>query len=103
VRGDIHRLRSDRRAKGREQQGARYAVVLQASYLPLATAIVAPTTTSTVGAAIWPDIEIGGTPTFVLVEQLMAVDLSRLGEVVGRVSPAEQELIDDRLRDVLNL
>ena len=103
MRGDIHRLRSDRRAKGREQQGARYAVVLQASYLPLATAIVAPTSTSSVGAGFWPRITLEGTATYVLVEQLMAVDLQRLGEIAGRVSPDEQALIDERLRDVLDL
>jgi mRNA interferase MazF len=77
--------------------------VLRAGYLPLATTIVAPTTTSGAGAAIWPKVSIDGTTTFVLVEQLMAVDFSRLGDVVGRVSPAEQELIDERLRDVLDL
>jgi mRNA interferase MazF len=103
VRGDIHRLRSDRRAKGREQQGARYAVVLQAGYLPLATVIVAPTSTSTVGAGFWPEIDMAGTRTFVLVEQLMAVDLNRLGDVAGHVTTDEQATIDDRLRDVLGL
>jgi mRNA interferase MazF len=101
VRGDIHRLRSDRRAKGREQQGARYAVVVQASYLPLPTAIVAPTTTSTVGADFWPRITIDGVASYVLVEQLMAVDRQRLGDIVGRVSADEQALIDERLQDVL--
>lgn len=103
MRGDIRRLHSDRRAKGREQQGARYAVVLQADYLPLSTVIVAPTSTSGVGASIWPRIDVGGTETYVLVEQLMAVDPTRLGDVVGQVSPAEGELINDRLRDVLDL
>ena len=96
-------MRSDRRAKGREQQGARYAVVIQASYLPLATAIVAPTSTSTVGADFWPRITMDGTATYVLVEQLMAVDLQRLGEIAGRLSAEEQAAIDERLRDVLDL
>jgi len=103
VRGDLFRLRSDRRAKGREQKGARYAVVLQSSHLPLATMIVAPTTTSSVGARFWPAIEIQGTTTYVLVEQLMAVDPIRLGDPVGRVHAAEQDAIDERLREVLDL
>lgn len=103
MRGDIHRLSSDRRAKGREQKGARYAVVVQADYLPLTTVIVAPTTTSKVGAEFWPRIAFDGHPTYVLVEQLMAVDPSRLGEQVGQVSPAAMEEIDERLRDVLDL
>lgn len=103
MRGDIHRLSSDRRAKGREQKGARYAVVVQASYLPLSTVIVAPTTTSAAGAGIWPQITVSSQRTFVLAEQLMAVDPNRLGDVIGRVSPAQQELIDERLREILDL
>lgn len=103
MRGDVHRLSSGRRAKGREQQGARYAVVLQADYLPLGTLIVAPTTTSTVGVDFWPEIEVDGQRSFVVVEQLMAVDFNRVGTTVGRVGPEEQSRIDDRLREVLDL
>jgi len=39
----------------------------------------------------------------VLVEQLAAVDLSRLGDPVGRVTPEELRALDDALRDVLSL
>lgn len=103
MRGEVRRLRSDRRAKGREQSGARYAVILQADYLPLPTVIVAPTTTSTVGAAFWPAIEVEGQRCFVLIEQLMAVDSSRLGDAVSTVSSDEMAAIEERLCAVLNL
>jgi mRNA-degrading endonuclease toxin of MazEF toxin-antitoxin module len=62
----VHRLRSDRQARGREQRGRRFAVVLQADNLP-------------------------------------AVDRSRLGEHVGRVSPEELLTPDEALRAVLSL
>jgi mRNA interferase MazF len=103
VRGDVHRLRSDRQAKGREQRGARLAVVLQSEDLPLSAVIVAPTSTSARPADFRPEITIGGTNTRVLVEQLAAVDLSRLGDRVGRLTTAERLTVDDALRDVLGL
>jgi len=103
VRGDIHRLRSDRQAKGREQRGGRLAVVLQSDHLPLSTVVVAPTSRSARPADFRPEITVAGTATRVLVEQLAAVDLSRLGETVGRVTPDELQRLDDALRDVLNL
>jgi mRNA interferase MazF len=101
VRGDIHRLRSDRQAKGREQRGARLAVVLQSDHLPLSTVVVAPTSTVARSADFRPEIVVDGTATKVLIEQLAAVDLSRLGELVGTVSPQERLAIDEALRDLL--
>ena len=44
VRGEVFRLPAPTRARGREQQGARYAIVVQADdYLGLSTVLVAPT------------------------------------------------------------
>ena len=103
MRGDVHRLRSDRQAKGREQRGGRLAVVLQSDQLPLSTVVVAPTSTSARAADFRPQITIGSTVTRVLVEQLAAVDLSRLGEQVGRVSTQELLTLNDALRDVLGV
>lgn len=99
----MYRLRSDRQAKGREQRGGRLAVVLQSDHLPLSTVVVAPTSTSALPADFRPEIAVGGQTTRVLVEQLAAVDLSRLGERVGQVSPDEAEAIDSALRDVLSV
>jgi mRNA interferase MazF len=65
--------------------------------------IVAPTSQSARAATFRPEIEIGDEPTRVLVEQLGAVDTSRLGKLVGHVGPAEQWEIDDALRLILAL
>ena len=99
----MHRLRSGRQAKGRQQRGGRLAVVLQSDHLPLSTVVVAPTSTAARAADFRPEISVAGTPTRVLIEQLAAVDLSRLGAHVGRVSPEELVALDDALRDVLSL
>ncbi len=103
MRGDVHRLRSDRQAKGREQRGGRLAVVLQSDHLPLSTVVVAPTSASARAADFRPEITVGGAVSRVLVEQLAAVDRSRLGQHIGRVSPEELLTLDDALRDVLSL
>jgi mRNA interferase MazF len=65
--------------------------------------IVAPTSQRARAATFRPEIEIGDEPTRVLVEQLGAVDTSRLGKLVGHVPPAEQWEIDDALRLILAL
>jgi mRNA interferase MazF len=101
IRGEIYRIRPTR---GREQAGMRYAVILQANeLLGLSTAIVAPTSRNALAATFRPEIGLDGQSTRVLVEQLRAVDLRRLGELKGRVSALEQGAIDDALTVVLDL
>lgn len=103
MRGDIHRLPSDRQAKGREQRGHRLAVVLQSDDLPLSTVVVAPTSTSARPADFRPEITVDGRVTRILVEQVAAVDPSRLGDRVRRLTPDECLTVDDALRAVLSL
>ena len=82
----------------------RYAVIVQADeLLGLSTAIVAPTSRSAAPATFRPEISLGGETTRVLVEQLRAVDLSRLDELAGRISAAELRALDDALSLVLDL
>jgi mRNA interferase MazF len=104
TRGDIYRVRLPARGGGHEQHGPRYAVIVQAeALLGLSTAIVAPTSTVAVPATFRPIVRIADDPTRVLVEQLRAVDLQRLGDRVGRLSPAEQRGVDQALEVVLDL
>jgi mRNA interferase MazF len=103
VRGDIHRLRAPRDARGREQSGPRYAVVLQSDLLPLSTLLVAPTSTSARPAEFRPKILVRDQVTQVQVEQTVAVAPTRLGALVGRVSWAELQEIDEALKLALDL
>ena len=103
VRGDVHRLRAPRGTRGSEQQGSRYAVVLQSDDLLLSTTLVAPTSKSAASRDFRPTITIGSEVTQVLVEQTAAVDPTRLGELVGHVSRQELEEINASLRLVLDL
>ncbi len=104
VRGEIFRLPSPRGARGREQQGARYAVVVQADeFMALSTTLVAPTSTSARPATFRPTISLDDTETRVLVEQTTVVDPERLGRSAGRLDPAELRTVDEALALVLGL
>lgn len=103
MRGDVHRLRTSRQARGHEQQGARLAVVVQSDLLPLSTWLVAPTSTAARSASFRPEIEVEGRMNRVLVEQTTAVDPQRLGDRVGRLALHEMAEVDAALRTVLGL
>src|SRR5215217_8125232 len=96
VRGEVLRLPSPREARGHEQRGARYAVVVQADeLLALSTTLVAPTSASARSASFRPEIQMGDGETKVLVEQMTVVDPQRLGRSAGRLSAAEMRSVDD--------
>jgi mRNA interferase MazF len=102
-RGDIHEFRPPR-GTGHEQQGRRHGVIVQANeFLPRSVILVAPTSHSARAASFRPEIELLGDNARVLVEQVGAIDASRLGNLVGRVSPEQQWGIDEALLTVLGL
>ena len=104
MRGDVHLLRPPCDARGHEQRGLRYAVVLQSDYLAeLSTWLVAPTSTSALPLSFRPRIEVEGQQTVLLVDQLAAADLNRLGRSAGRLTPDELAEADAALRIVLGL
>ena len=103
MRGEVYRLRASRDARGHEQAGARFAVVVQSDALPLSTWLVAPTSTSARAATFRPAVKISGRVTRVLAEQTAAVDPQRLGESVGQLTFEEQRRVDAALRLVLEL
>jgi mRNA interferase MazF len=103
TRGEVYRVRLPPR-RGREQARPRYGVIVQADQLlGLSTAIVAPTSRGAAPATFRPEVQLGGEPIRVLVEQLRAVDIERLGELAGRLSAQEQRAVDDALALVLDL
>lgn len=78
-------------------------VVQSDAMLPRSVVIVAPTSRSARPASFRPEIVVDAEPTKVLVERLGAVDASRLGELVGHVTPEELWGIDEALLSVLGM
>ena len=104
VRGEVFRLPAPRAARGHEQRGARYAVIVQADeFLGLSTVLVSPTSASARAASFRPTITLAGQETRVLVEQTTVVDPGRLGRSAGRLDASELRAVDEALTLVLGL
>jgi mRNA interferase MazF len=104
VRGEIFRLPAPRGARGNEQRGGRYAVVVQADeFLDLSTVLVSPPSTSARAASFRPEVTLDGQETRVLVEQTTVVDPERLGRSAGRLDAREVRSVDEALMLVLGL
>jgi mRNA interferase MazF len=104
VRGEVVRLRAPRRARGHEQQGARPGIVVQADeLLELSTVLIAPTSRSAPSATFRPTIDLGGTLTRVLTDQLRVVDAQAVKVSIGHLSHGEMAAVDDALALVLGL
>ncbi len=101
MRGEIYRLQA--RGKGHEQQGRRYAVVLQPNWLTLSTWIVAFTSTSARETSFRPAVEIADQRTLVMCDQLATVDINRLTEPAGFLTLDEMQRVSDALSLILDL
>ena len=103
LRGDVYRFKLPK-GIGHEQHGERFGVVVQANeFLPRSVVLVAPTSRSARAASFRPELDLAGETTKVLVEQVGAVDASRLGELAGHLSPEEMWGVDEALLTVLGL
>lgn len=104
VRGEIFRVPPPRGTYGREQGGARFAVIVQADeFLDLSTTLVAPTSTSARAASFRPTIIVDRRETRVLVEQTTVLDPQGLGRSAGRLEASELRAVDDALGLILGL
>ena len=102
-RGDIFALRR-RKGVGHEQRGRRFGVVVQSdAFLPRSVVLVAPTSTRAKPASFRPESDIDGPVTRVLVGQVGAVVLRRLGGLAGHLTPEARGGVDAALLTVLGL
>ena len=102
-RGEVYRFKVPK-GLGHEQHGERFGLVVQSdALLPRSVVVVAPTSRSARPASFRPEVEVPGGSTRVLVEQLGAVDVQRLGRRVGRLSASEMWAVDEALLTVLGL
>jgi mRNA interferase MazF len=103
-RGDVYAFRPRRDASGREQRGARLAVVVAGDeFRWLATVTVVPTSTSAAEAVFRPRVRIGGRMTRLLVDQVSTVGRGRVGRRMGHLGPAHLQELDEALALYLGL
>lgn len=105
MRGEVYRLRRPRDARGHEQAGERFAVVVLATrFANLGQWLVVPTSTRAQDAGFRPQIRVGGVTTLAPCDALVAVDpISRLGAQVDYLSAGALAEIDEALRLLLDL
>jgi mRNA interferase MazF len=102
-RGDVHRFRLAK-GVGHEQRGERFGVIVQSDeLLPRSVVLVAPTSLSARPASFRPEVSVLRQQTRVLVEQVGAVDVGRLGRGVGHLTADEMWAVDEALMTVLGL
>lgn len=102
VRGTVHRIRTPR---GAGQPGqVREVVVAQAEeLLGLPTILVVPLSATIRPATFRPTIDLDGRRVQALVEQMGVVPARLLGDVIGRLTPADVRALDDVIELVLGL
>lgn len=104
VRGEVVRLAAPHGARGHEQRGRRPGVVIQADeLLGLSTVLIAPTSRSAAAATFRPTVDIAGTSTRVLTDQLRVVDTQAVRGSLGRLDRSELAAVDDALALILGL
>jgi len=86
------------RRRADTRQGQRYAVVVTATSFIGSVVTVAPTSASARASLTRPEAEIEGEKCRILLEQMLAVDVSRLTNWIGVLDDHEMEALDDALR-----
>ncbi|MFE0154220.1 type II toxin-antitoxin system PemK/MazF family toxin [Nonomuraea sp. NPDC050547] len=95
IRGAVYRVDFGEAKRGHEQRGRRYGLVLSPSTESWTVATVIPTSTKAQASLFRPEIELGGTRTRFLVDQIRTVDTSFIQDpplyYLGRDELAEVE------------
>lgn len=103
MRGEVYRLKPRPGARGHEQTGSRYGVVVQSDALRLSTWLMAPTSTKARATSYRPVLNVLETRTVVMTDQIASVGPAGFVEPVAHLSFQEMQEIDEALRLVLGL
>ncbi|ORT59348.1 type II toxin-antitoxin system PemK/MazF family toxin [Streptomyces sp. CB03238] len=103
-RGAIHEIKATPGARGHEQQGNRYAVVIQSDQFATSLVTIAMTSASAVPTVYRPEIEFDGQVTRILTDQIYSVDPAvRFGAFKGALEAHELMDLDRALMLKLGL
>ena len=102
-RGAIYQIKALPTARGREQLGERYGVVIQSDRFASSLVTIAMTSTRAGHAIYRPQITLGGQGTRILTDQIFSHDPSRLGKFAGALEGDEITELDRALMLKLGL
>ncbi|MGP4113302.1 type II toxin-antitoxin system PemK/MazF family toxin [Streptomyces sp. 4N509B] len=75
IRGAVYRVDLGEAKRGHEQRGRRYGLVLSPSAMPWNVATIVPTSTSAQPSVFRPELDLLGTTTRFLADQIRTVDV----------------------------
>lgn len=96
-KGAVHEIKALPGARGHEQQGRRYAVIIQSDRFSTSTIAVAMTSTRAGEAVYRPVIELNGAKTRILTDQIYSVSPDRLGDFKGSLEASDLVELDRAL------
>ncbi|APU41751.1 type II toxin-antitoxin system PemK/MazF family toxin [Streptomyces sp. TN58] len=76
IRGAVYRVDLGDAKRGHERRGKRFGLVLSPSGMAWSVVTIVPASTSAQGSPFRPELEIAGTATRLLVDQIRTVDVS---------------------------
>ncbi|WP_367044418.1 type II toxin-antitoxin system PemK/MazF family toxin [Streptomyces sp. Je 1-332] len=104
IRGAVYRVDLGDAKRGHEQRGRRYGLVLSPTSMPWNVATVIPTSTSAQAAVFRPELEIAGTLTRLLVDQIRSVDVTYIhGDPVHYLDRHEMAEVEHALSHYLGM
>lgn len=104
IRGAVYRVDFGDAKRGHEPRGRRFAVVMSPSSMPWSVVTVVPTSTSAQPAAFRPELEIMGTKTRFLVDQIRTVDAAYIhGDPVDYLERDEMAEVEHAVAHYLAL
>jgi mRNA interferase MazF len=102
-RGALYEIKAAPGARGHEQQGHRFAVIIQSDRFATSAITVALTSTRAGAAVYRPEIEFDGRRTRILTDQIYSVAQTRLGAFKGALEADELADLDRALMLKLGL
>ena len=104
IRGAVYKVDLGDAKRGHEQRGRRLGMVLSPSSMPWTVATIIPTSTSAQPAVFRPELEINGTLTRFLVDQIRTVDIGFIhGDPMHYLERAELAEIEHAVTRYLGL
>lgn len=104
IRGAVYRVDFGEAKRGHEQRGRRFGLVLSPTSMPWSVATVVPTSTSAQPSVFRPEVELAGTTTKFLVDQIRTVDTSFIhGDPVHYLDRDELAEVENAVTHYLGL
>lgn len=102
IRGGVYKIDLGK-PRGHEQGGRRYGVVISPTDSALSVVTVVPTSTSAQPSVVRPELDVMGTPTRLLVDQMRSVDRAYVYDMVDMLRHDDYRVLIDVVSRYLDI